>query len=307
VLPRVSRYRRRVANAYRTTAALPDKRRTLLRWAVFELLRPATPLAAVERDGMRFIVRTGDRGVSRVTYMTGDYELDVMEDALERLARILDRDVIAGKVFLDVGANVGTTSIPAVLRFGAGRSVAFEPADENFRILEANIALNGLGGRIEPRRVGVSDAPGVAQLELAPHNSGDHRIRTGAAAGAFDAYREASRPTTEVELVRLDDALDDLGVAAGDVGLLWIDTQGHEAHVLAGAPRLLAAGVPVFCEYWPYGLRRAGGLDRLHRTVAESFSEVVDARADETLPAGRVAELAHRYPGERYSDLILIP
>jgi FkbM family methyltransferase len=305
---RVSRFRRRAANAYRTTSELPDKRRSLPRWAVFELLlRPATPLASVERDGIRYVVRTQDRGVSRVTYMTGDYDLDVMEAALARLERVLGRDVLRGRTFVDVGANIGTTSIPAVLRFGAERAIAFEPSEDNFRILGANVALNGLADRIDARQIGVSDAAGTAELELAPRNSGDHRVRTAAAAGSFDAYRESRRPVTEVRLVPLDDALAELGVDVADVGLVWVDTQGHEGHVLAGASALLAAKVPVFCEYWPYGLRRAGGLDRFHSIVAASFSEVIDARGEEALPAARVAELADRYPGELYSDLILVP
>jgi FkbM family methyltransferase len=307
VLARVSRFRRRALNAWRITAELPDKRRSLPRWAVFELMRPATPLAAVEHDGIRYLVRTRDRGVGRVTYITGHYDLHVMEDALARLRAILGRDVLAGRVFVDVGANVGTSSIPAVRRFGATRALAFEAAEENFRILAANVALNGMDEQIAIRHVGVSDRPGVAQLELAPRNSGDNRVRTAAAEGQFDAYHENRRPTAEVGLVRLDDALAEAGVDAADVGLLWVDTQGHEGHVLAGARGLLAAGVPVFCEYWPYGLRRAGGLDTFNEVVARTFREVVDARADRTLPAARVGELADRYPGERYSDLILVP
>ena len=77
--------------------------------------------------------------------------------------------------------------------------------------------------------------------------------------------------------------------------------------MLAGAAKLLAAKVPVFCEYWPYGLRRAGGFDRFNAIVAASFSEVVDVRDGSSLPAARVAELADRYQGERYSDLLLVP
>ena len=305
---RARRLARRAVNAVRVVRALPDKRRSLPRWAVFELLlRPFTPLASVERDGTAYVLRTRDRGVSRVTYITGGYDLEVMDQAVARLEQVLGRDPVRGRTFVDVGANVGTTSIPAVHRFGARRAIAFEPSDENFRLLAANVALNGLAGVVETRRVGVSDAAGTAELELSPSNSGDHRVRTSAAAGTFDAYGEGRRAATEIELVRLDDALAELGVASEDVGLLWVDTQGHEGQVLAGAPRLLAAKVPVFCEYWPYGLRRAGGLDRFHAIVAASFSEIIDARGDTALPAARVAELADRYRGERYSDLILVP
>ena len=76
--------------------------------------------------------------------------------------------------------------------------------------------------------------------------------------------------------------------------------------MLAGAPGLLAAKVPMFCEYWPYGLRRAGGLDRFHAIVAASFTEVVDARDESVLPAARVAELADRYR-RALLRLILVP
>jgi FkbM family methyltransferase len=303
-IARAGRLRRRVANALRATAELPDKRRALPRWALFELLRAATPLAAVERDGIRYLVRTSDRGVGRITYQTGAYEPELMEAALRHIG---GAEALAGKVFVDVGANVGTTSIPAVRRFGAIRAVAFEPAQENFRLLSANVALNDLAERIAVRQVGVSDSAGTAALELAPHNSGDNRVRTAATSKAFDAYHENRRPTVEIELVRLDDALDALGVATSDVGLVWVDTQGHEGQVLAGAPGLLASRVPVVCEYWPYGLRRAGGLELFNAVVARSFARVIDARTGAETPADRVAELADRYTGERYSDLVLIP
>lgn len=60
------------------------------------------------------------------------------------------------------------------------------------------------------------------------------------------------------------------------VGLVSIDTQGHEAHVLAGARRLRGANVPVMLEYWPCGLRAAGGHELLHEVVRDSFVRYVD-------------------------------
>jgi hypothetical protein len=43
-----------------------------------------------------------------------------------------------------------------------------------------------------------------------------------------------------------------------DIAIVWIDVQGYEGYVFAGARTLLATGVPVVSEIWPYGIRRAG-------------------------------------------------
>jgi FkbM family methyltransferase len=294
---------------------MPGKRRLLPRWAAFELTRAVTPLMAVERDGVQYLIPTYDRGVGRIAYMTGDYETALMADAVALAAKATGRpDILAGKLFVDVGAHIGTSAIPAVLRFGASRAIAFEPSADNFRILAANIALNDVGDRIDARRLGISDAAGIASLELSPSNCGDNRLRMATLPhDAADAFGEARWRTAEVAVSRLDDALADARVETGEIGLVWIDTQGHEGHVLAGAPKLLEARVPVICEYWPYGLRRAGGLEMFHALVGEAFSEVVDVRRGRnrggarTLAAGRVAELEASYAGEAFTDLVLVP
>jgi hypothetical protein len=58
------------------------------------------------------------------------------------------------------------------------------------------------------------------------------------------------------------DAEYQLGISAGS--LLWIDTQGHEGHVLEGAKHLIDCGRIKFvvAEFWPYGLERANGKEK---------------------------------------------
>ena len=89
-----------------------------------------------------------------------------------------------------------------------------------------------------------------------------------------------------------------------------MDTQGHEGPGSRRADRLLSGGVPTCIEYWPYGLRRADGLDLLHRTVAKHFSQVIDLRATASrveLAAADIDRLADSYPAEQYTDLLLLP
>jgi hypothetical protein len=51
--------------------------------------------------------------------------------------------------------------------------------------------------------------------------------------------------------VRVDGALDKLGIRPEQVGLIWIDAEGHEPQVLQGLGRLLERSVPIAFEFAP--------------------------------------------------------
>jgi len=307
-----SRVMRRMANLVRETAGLPDKRRTLPRWIAFEAMRGLSPVVAVDSRGLRYYVSTSDRSVGRIVYMCGNYDGALIDTVVAALDREYGDDHLAGRTVIDVGSNIGTSIIPLVARHGASLGLALEPEPRNVALLRANVAANGLGSRVRVRQLAASDHAGTAVLELSPRNSGDHRVRVYAGTDRAAAQGEARRATIGVPMLRLDDVLAEEGIAPADVGLLWVDTQGHEAQVLAGASVLLAAGVPACVEYWPYGLRRADGLDRLHRIIRQSFTRFVDLRA---VPGGVPAaasvddldRLRAVYRAERYTDLLLLP
>lgn len=97
------------------------------------------------------------------------------------------------------------------------------------------------------------------------------------------------------------------------IRLIWIDAQGHESRVIEGAAALLAAGVPVVTEFWPYGLARAGAAGRafgeLIRSRFSAFYDLGDERPRRQ-PAAEVAALLARYPadpGTAFTDLLLVP
>lgn len=64
-------------------------------------------------------------------------------------------------------------------------------------------------------------------------------------------------------------------IPADGVGLVWIDTQGHEGHVLSGASQLLASQAPIVLEFWPYGLDQVDGY-RLVREQISRRARIVD-------------------------------
>jgi hypothetical protein len=64
--------------------------------------------------------------------------------------------------------------------------------------------------------------------------------------------------------------------------LLWIDTLGFEGNIIAGASRIMSRPrdrrPAVVCEFWPHGIERAGGKDRLSECFAGCTS-IPDTRA----------------------------
>lgn len=286
-----------------------------LRLLAFRLARRVTPFVAVDAGDLRYVVSTDDTaGAGIAAFVHGDFEADTMRRTVAALAEHAGIDSLRGRNVLEVGANIGTETVSLVVRHGAARVVAIEPDVSNVSLLRANVELNGLREFVEVHHLALSDTDGTLELELSDDNWGDHRIRVERPSGP-SVVGEDRRATASVATRRLDTL-----VASGEIDLhaidvVWMDVQGHEGHVLAGAERLLESDIPVMTEYWPYGLRRAGGLDRFHALVARSFSLAVDLRPSpgappRVLPAADLAGLAEAYATDAFAEhtnVLLVP
>lgn len=256
-----------------------------------------------------FGVSSRDAGVGRRLFINREYEWGVIDKALHVA-------VAAGKLaprsrgfVLDIGANVGTVCIPLVAEGRFAGALAVEPEAGNHRQLVRNLQRNGVDGRVRAFNCALSSTTGTATLELS-RNSGDHRVRMRATPTA-DHYHEDRRPLTSVPVYRLDDLLDTAAVAASDVALIWMDVQGHESHVLEGAPKTLQARMPVVAEFWPYGLARTGvSPERFTRLMQERFDIFYDL--GDNVPVARpTTDIRRLYTKHEhfksFTDLLLIP
>lgn len=295
------------ANAVRWLVDWRGQRDAVVRRYAFDLIARHTRRIAVDSDGLRFYVDTDDKQVARGLFARGPSERGLLTAALDVLAAHGLRDPLRGRGFLDVGANIGTATCIAIAAHGAGRAWAFEPAPRNLELLALNVDANGLRDRVVIRAGALSDADGRVELEL-DVNSGDHRVRTEPRPSA-GLLGEEERPTVTVTAWRLDTLVERHELALGEVGLAWLDVQGHEASVLDGATALLHSEIPIVCEYWPYGLRRAGALERFHELVTASRRQLVDlgARRPEAVPGANLVRLGATYRGLAFTDLLLLP
>jgi FkbM family methyltransferase len=264
-----------------------------LRARFFAVAPRFTPYLATEVDGVLFLVSTRDEAVGGRLFALGRRtEFDV----LEHLAEVLDAEGLGADardgVFLDVGANIGTAALTAVATHGFRAAIAVEPDADNLALMRSNIALNGLQDRITTHGAAVSSRPGDAWLVRRARNSGGHRLgRVGKGEGS------------SVEVTTLDRLLDGLGVEPADVGVVWIDVEGHERDVLEGAERLLAdAAPPVVVEL----SRKTAPLAEL---VTAHYTRVVDLRTGASAPAAEIDQLVSgdARSGRNTTDALLLP
>ncbi len=265
-----ARLRRQFA---RLAADFPTESEALGRRAFWRLASRYTPFLAVERDGMRLFVSTSDQTIGRrlfVYHRTPELDIDRAFRTLRAIPGVAAR--LERCSVLEVGANIGSHTVEWLRHYGADSVVAVEPNPDNCELLRQNVLANGLSDRVTVLPIALSDHEGMVSLELSATNSGDHRVRVE---GTTANGAESRRPTIEVRAATLDSlAGEELDLAR--IGLLWMDAQGHEAHILHGARQVLESDIPIMMEYWPYGLRRAGGLELLHRLIAEHYSHVID-------------------------------
>lgn len=252
------------------------------------------------------LVSAHDQELGRAVFIRGDYERVYMEAALDYLVN--EGHSCEGKSFIDIGANIGTSTVDALVNFGFSRAFCFEPDRRNFKLLRLNLVLNDLEARAVTFPFALSSEDSFALLERSPTNFGDSRI------SKFDRFFETPSGENIVECRSLDSLVGDGTISLEDVGLLWLDTQGHDGFVMAGAAKAVKSGIPVVVEYWPDGLSMNRCLEPLEQAIREGYRKVADLRllchglTDEaTTDVADLERVRARYPNGEHTDLLLIP
>ena len=184
-----------------------------------------------------------------------------------------------GTLYLDVGANVGTTAVYALSR--RLPCWLFEPNRSLEAFATRLFARNGYAtARWLP--VALSDRRGEETLHVSPSSY----------LSSFDAAhaaREGPSGTMQVPLRPLDDYLGEIRGCADDV-IVKIDVEGHELNVLRGAAGVLAElRPPVIVEV--FAPARAAIWDFMQAAGYSAFG-ILDEATLATVAARTAGEMA---------------
>lgn len=166
----------------------------------------------LESDGLFF---PRDRVVAFDWAVRGNYE-----DSIIQWAKTL---INPSKVFLDIGAHVGTYSLEFAPVCAGVHS--FECFPRTYNHLCANIALRGLDFKITPHRTALGSTTGTIS----------YTIRSPLDGGG-NTCLHLSNPDLEVVSLPIT-TLDSFNLS--NIGLIKIDVEGFEKNVLEGAQETL--------------------------------------------------------------------
>ena len=251
-----------------------------------------------------FLVHGADSVISRDVFVRGGYDFEKCEAAVRITKSYYGDTAQFPSTMVDCGANIGSICIPAVNMGYFTKAFAIEPDPRHCKLLRANAILNNLESKlqiIEAAAYRSNDE--ILYLDRSSSNFGDQRILRKNEPS--DREGNESGGTIEVKTQTLDVML--AGVDARDI-FLFMDTQGAEAAILQGAKSLLTATPPIVLEFWPYGLKRFGGLAPLLEQL-RPYDLAVDLRRPSEHMTLRALSSLWESVGQdgRYTDVLVLP
>jgi FkbM family methyltransferase len=181
------------------------------------------------------------------------------ENSVYDLAKNLN--IKADDIILDIGANIGTASIPICAETGC-ELIAIEASKSNAALLLKNASLNQV--RLHPHIVALTapeDANQFIPLYLREGNRGANSLRADWNPSAAQQTREWVFTQTLDDIV-FDDATVDR------IKIVKIDVEGAEWAVVRGAKSFLARNhAPILMEY---------RFDAMDESLAAEFRQLVE-------------------------------
>jgi FkbM family methyltransferase len=250
--------------------ASANNRRTALR-RLFDRHMDPKALAFIDFGDHSFFVDPRDQMIAFKLLSGHGWQRADVESAI---AATLENGVLQpNKWFIDVGANIGTQTVYAMRTGKFCGVVAVEPEPHNLDLLRRNVAINGLTGKVHVVAAAASSDNAKATLTRDRQNFGAHSIRPN--------WSDTPGTDVTVDTRTIDDILLSLDIGPEDVGLVWIDVEGHEIEALRGMQRLRAAQVPIVSEV-SMAKHTATEVDTLRTLLSENYTSAQHLQAPDS-------------------------
>lgn len=135
-----------------------------------------------------------------------------------------------GDVVVEVGANVGSHTVPLAKHVGGtGRVIAFEPQRALFRVLRGSIGVNNLAGTVELHQEAVGEEMGALHVPVFDYAVVDN---FGGFSNSLLEFTRSSAKVVAHDTIAMR-TIDSLALPA--CTLIKADVEGMETAVVAGA------------------------------------------------------------------------
>lgn len=134
---------------------------------------------------------------------------------------------IEGKVFLDIGAYCGDTSL-MFIQYNPSLIYAYEPESRNFNLLKSTIEKNKIKDKVIPVKKGLGDEKGWFSMDIS------------GTASTLNTKLQTSSNVEKVEISTLDDDCEDKYI-----GLIKMDVEGFEYNVIKGGLKMIKKDKPI--------------------------------------------------------------
>ena len=202
--------------------------------------------------GENFLIPSETDCIGQVLKKTGEFQTNDIQRVGEYLDTIRQTKS-KRKLFIDIGANIGTHSISAIKDHGFERVLAVEPSESNYRLLTANLCLSGITNRSTCIKAAASEKDGISTLFHNPNNCGDYRLNNSPQGDESENIIDKEQVHTINIFKSIKDETN--GTDLNNV-LCWIDTQGHEGSIIRSLRPFILKNLAVVIEFWPFGLEQ---------------------------------------------------
>ena len=134
---------------------------------------------------------------------------------------------IKDKVFLDIGAYFGDTSL-MFTQYNPSVIYAYEPESQNYNLLKSTIEKNKIENKVIPVKKGLGD------------KKGNFYISNSGSASTLNENLQTNSNSESIEISTLDDDFENI-----QIGLIKMDVEGFEYNVIKGGLNIIKKNNPI--------------------------------------------------------------
>ena len=224
------------------------------------------------QNGITYIAASEDEYMLGYMYRTGrNYSENLINAFFCLTEKYYGQEKPArGGIFLDIGANLGTTSIYVKKNIDRELHViGFEPSISNYDLFRVNCILNHVED-IKAEWLGLSSNNGKRKFLYSIQQSGMSRI-------VDDSMFGDNIDTIEVK--KLDDYLAENKISPYSINYIWIDAEGHEDEIIKGAMGTLQAKkIPLLQECNPGDYLEKNTLNDYCKNLVSIYDYFIDLK-----------------------------